>query len=356
MHHELARLLSGRWWIAPSYIETLQARVRQVEGLSAVDIQAAKEAYSGAQPPAPTIVGDVAVIEVCGAITYRSSWISRYLGWATIEDLQIQLRAALADTSVKTILFRWDSPGGVVDMVKEFADEIYAARGAKAMVSVSDLMICSAAYWLASQTDTIYATDSSQIGSIGVYTMHVDLSAALEKSGVKITFIQYGANKTSGNPYEPLGDDTRAIIQAEVDEIGGWFDAAVARGRSVTKKVVGDSYGQGLVFSGPKAIELGLADKRGTFGQVLGKLTRGRGTAAGRFATAGITAGADEEDDEGVDPDEAGECPDGYDLDDDGMCYLTADAKKARAAQRSAAVAEADSDAAGAAIARAERQ
>lgn len=365
---DLLQMFSGRWWIDGRYQRSLVHTLRQIEALSPEAVVELRERYAGAAPPAPTIVGDVAIIEASGPITYRASFLTRYLGWPTIEDLQAQFTAAFQDSSVRTVLVRWNSPGGISDMVKEFADWLYEAKGrsTKVVVSVADLMICSAAYWIAAQSDLIYGTESSQIGSIGVYMLHEDDSAYLEKLGIKLTFITYGAHKVEGNPYEPLSDEARARFQAEVDEVGGWFDAAVARGRQVTKKVVADSFGQGLVFSGPKAIELGLADKRGTWAQVVAKLTKGRGAGTGTAARsraevladlhgqaddaatalrglvidpAAITAWlerqrrAEEDEDDTVDPNDDGTCPAGYEPDDEGRCRRSPTEAAASAAQ-----------------------
>jgi signal peptide peptidase SppA len=274
MHYELAQLFStSRWLIEP---RALRALVHQAGLATPESIHAAMVAY-GQRPMEPTVIGDVAVIEVNGPITYKSSWLSMFFGGASIQDLQQQFRMALGDQAVRTIAFKFDSPGGVIDMVPEFADEIYKARGTKTMVAIADTMIASAAYWLAAQVDTIYATTSSQLGSIGVYNEHEDLSGMLEKAGVKITLIAHGDHKVDGNPYEPLSDEARAARQAGVDEVGEWFDAAVARGRGVKKSVVLDTFGQGQVFRGKEAIALGLADRVGTFSDVLLKLTKGRG-------------------------------------------------------------------------------
>ncbi len=139
-------------------------------------------------------------------------------------------------------------------MRPEFAAEIFAARGRKTIIAVADTMICSCAYWLASQVDTIYATQSAEIGAIGVYAAHEDLSGMLEQAGITVTLIAHGDNKIDGNPYEKLSATARAQMQAGVDEIGGWFEAAVARGRGVTTSVVLKSFGQGLVFRGQEAI------------------------------------------------------------------------------------------------------
>lgn len=242
----------------------------------------------------PMMLGEVAVIDVCGPITYKSSWLSMYFGLASIEDLQTQFRMAMADATASAVVFRVDSPGGTVDMMPEFADEVFEAkgRGSKSVYAVADTMIASCAYWLASQADAIYATASSQLGAIGVFAEHAEISGMLEKAGIKITLIAHGDHKTDANPYEPLSDAARADLQAKVDEVGGWFDAAVARGRKVSKAVVLEQFGQGKMFRGAQAIKIGLADEAGTFGQLLAKLASGRRRQSGlRGAAAGIEAG-----------------------------------------------------------------
>ncbi len=248
---------------------------------SAEAVRVAVQAYTD-RPLAPQMVGDLAVIDICGPIAYKNSWLSYYFGGASIQDLQQQFRLALSDPGVKTIAFRIDSPGGDVTMASEFADEIFAARGKKPIVAVADTMICSCAYWLASQVDTIYATQSAQLGAIGVYCEHDDISEMLKKAGITITLVAHGENKVDGSPYEKLSDTARADMQAGVDEIGGWFDAAVARGRGVDVATVLKSFGQGKVFRGAKAIKLGLADKAGTVGQVIGKLAKAVPTTVAR--------------------------------------------------------------------------
>jgi len=269
----------GQLWVEPkafrAWLATAKVKAAALAGPDAV--QAAVTAYSQ-RTIAPQMVGDLALIDVCGPITYKSSWLSYYFGGASIQDLQQQFRMALGDPAVKTIAFRIDSPGGVIDMMPEFADEIYTARGkeSRPIIAVADTMICSCAYWLASQVDTIYATQSAQIGAIGVYCEHDDISKMLKKAGITITLIAYGENKIDGHPYAPLSDTARAELQASVDEIGGWFDAAVARGRGVDQSVVAKTFGQGKVFRGKTAVKLGLADKAGTFGQVIGRLAKAR--------------------------------------------------------------------------------
>ena len=275
MTQAFAEVLQGsRWLVEPS---AMRALVMRALALSSQEVEAARIAVAamGDRELMPTMVGDVAVIPMTGFITYKASWFSMLFG-CSIQQMQAQFRVAVADASTRTILFRCDSPGGVVDMVPEFADEIYAARGTKPMLAVADPLIASAAYWLTSQCDTIYASRSSMLGSIGTKTEHEDISALLEKQGVKMTIIAHPDAKRAGNPYEPLSEEARAELQAWVDEVGLEFEAAVSRGRGVPKARVVEWTQLCLTPRGKRALSLGLADKVGTFDGVLGKLTKTR--------------------------------------------------------------------------------
>lgn len=305
MRNELTALFGAdALFVEPSAFQAwlTEAKVRAAGLQGGTGVQAAIQAYDQRER-GPRLIGDVAVIDICGPITYKSGWLSWYFGASSIADLQLKFRTALADPAVKTILFRVDSPGGEVTMVPEFADEIFAARGQKPILAVADTLVASAAYWLAAQASTLYAPVSGRLGSIGVYTEHIDVSRMLEQAGVTVTLIAHGDHKVDGHPYAPLPDDVKARIQAQVDEIGGEFEAAVARGRGVSKKDVVDTFGQGQTFRGKQAIALGMADKLGTFSQVVARLTKSRpGMAASPMADgvteAIVAAAADDEEEE----------------------------------------------------------
>lgn len=280
MMQEFSELFGHSLWLMePTAMRGLLARA---QAATPDAVQAAMKAYADSpQLPSVTLVGDVAVICMSGPIVYRSSWMSMYFGLATIESMRAQFRAALNDPVVRQIVWRCSSPGGAVEMVPEFADEIYAAKGqGKPITFVADTMICSCAYWLASQGDQIVATRSSMLGAIGTFVRHEDISEMLAKAGIKITTIKHGDHKDEGNPYEPLSDEARAELQAYADEIGTEFETAVARGRGVTKKVVLETFGQGRIIRGKKAVDLGMASKMGTFDAVLGKMSKPRGARA----------------------------------------------------------------------------
>ncbi len=309
---------SSRWWIEHDAMHGLIERYAAITPEARQAAEAKAAAY--VQSSDPTMVGDIAVIPIAGPIFYKPSWYACYFGGAILTTIRAQFRTAVNDPNVKGIVFPFDSPGGIVDMVPEFAKELFAARGKKPLMAVADTLIASAAYWLASQCDQIYVTESSRVGSIGVYCEHEEISAMLEKVGIKVTLIAYGDHKVDGNPYEPLSDDARAKIQADVNRTGDKFTTAVARGRGVSKKIVLSTFGQGQVFDGETAITLGMADKIGTFEQVTGKTGKSRGSRAAAVVPV-VHAESDDNGDEPVAPNEDGTCPEGYVLDGD-LCYL----------------------------------
>jgi len=313
---DFAKILGSRWLIDPIHLRPLMERV------ATATPEAVAAAVAAYHDPQPKVIGDIALIECSGPITHRCSWFSMWYGSSTIESMQAQLRSALQDPAVKTIVWRVDSPGGVIDMVPEFADELFAAREIKPMIAVSDTMIASAASWLFMQCNQVIVPKSGSIGSIGTYMLHEDISQMLEEWGIKLTFIYAGEHKVEGNPYEPLSDEARAHFQSEANLIFGWFNAAVARGRDVTTKVVLDTFGQGRMFYGQTAVKLGMADKVGTFDSIIGRLQGRKRAGAQAFVIGGKVEGAALAlaAKKAVDPDEDGNCPDGYEK-RDGMCH-----------------------------------
>ncbi|MGE3840058.1 MAG: S49 family peptidase [Vicinamibacterales bacterium] len=352
MMKDFAKILNAQWLIDPAHLRPLMER------LASATPEAIAAAVAAYREPQLTVVGDVAVIECSGPITHRCSWFSMYYGSATIEGMQAQFRAALNDPAVKTIVFRVDTPGGTIDMVPEFADEIYAAREIKNIIAVSDTMIASAGTWLFRNCSKVIVPRSGQIGSIGTYFLHQDVSKMLEEWGVKLTFIYAGENKVEGNSYEALSDTARAHFQEKADMIFGWFNASVARGAGVTTKVVLDTFGQGRMFYGQTAAKLGLADQVGTYDSVIGRL-QGRkrmGISAAvepaplaaeaipeAPAAPASPAAATQPSADVVEPDEDGHCPEGYEK-RDGQCHPveTDDAEATAAATDARAAADRD--------------
>jgi signal peptide peptidase SppA len=172
--------------------------------------------------------------------------------------------------------------------VQELYDVIVSARAEKRVVACVNSLAASAAYWLACAANEMVVTPGGQVGSVGVYMMHADVSKKMEMEGVKTTFVQAGAFKTEGNPFEPLSAEARAAIQEQVDAYYGMFVKAVAGGRGVAQSAVRDGFGQGRMVMAAEAVKMGMADRVATLDATLGRLLM-KGARAGGDKTARMT-------------------------------------------------------------------
>jgi capsid assembly protease len=214
--------------------------------------------------------GAIVVIPIYGVLLQRplADISGGSIGTSTT-SISAALRQVVEDPGVGSIVLDIDSPGGDVSGIDELATEIYQARKQKRIVAVSNCLCASAAYYLAAQCSEIVVSPSSQTGSIGVYCVHEDDSAALEAAGIKLELIKYGANKAEGNNLGPLTDSAREHMQSMVDGYGIAFERAVARGRGITQSDVHSKFGQGRVFDAKTAVRIGMADRVGTLADVL---------------------------------------------------------------------------------------
>lgn len=217
--------------------------------------------------------GYVAVIPIHGVIERRSSFLAELFGGTSVESVRTAFRAAIADPDVKGIVLDVDSPGGGVAGVTELADEIRSARGAKPIYALADTTAGSAAYWLAAQADQLYVTPSGEVGSVGVYGVHIDISRALEAEGVTPTIVSAGPRKTEETDLEPLSDDARAAIQARVDTYYDQFVGDVAKGRGISAEAVRKDYGEGATLLAKDALAAGMVDGIETMDGVLRRIT-----------------------------------------------------------------------------------
>jgi signal peptide peptidase SppA len=215
--------------------------------------------------------GNVAMIPVYGIVSQRMDMLSEFSGGISTERLMADMKAALADNTVKAIVMDVDSPGGGVYGVQEVSDFIRSSRGEKPIIAQINSLAASGGYWIGSAADEIVITPGGEAGSIGVYMLHSDFSKFLDEAGIKETFIFAGKNKVEGNSSEPLGDDALAYFQSRVDDYYEMFVDAVAKGRGITVKKVNQEYGQGRVFGAKQAVAVGMADRIATLDQTLAR-------------------------------------------------------------------------------------
>lgn len=215
--------------------------------------------------------GSTRVIPMHGIMAQRRIAGASTGGGVSTEVTGQAIDAALADSGVKAIILHIDSPGGSVAGTRELAAKVAAGKAQKPIIAQVDSMAASAAYWVASQATEVVVTPGGDVGSIGVVSMHEDISAMLEREGVRRTLITAGKFKAEGHPYAPLTDEARAHFQDRVNEAYRDFVGAVASGRGVATKAVEDHYGQGRMVGAKAAHGVGMVDRVATFEETLAR-------------------------------------------------------------------------------------
>lgn len=272
-----------------SGIELTQEEIRARIGAGRVEA-----ARPGASQPIGTQIG---VLPLQGVIAPKMNMFTEISGGTSLEEFMHEFRELRDDASVSAIVCDIDSPGGSVFLLAEAWAEIFDARAVKPLVAVVRPSCGSAALYIASAFEEIVCTPSGEIGSIGCYMVHEDWSKANELAGVKPTYIAYGRYKVEGNPDEPLGDEALQFLQSRVDQCGQEFEAAVAKGRGVSVKVVREQFGQGRMLTAKEAKAVGLVDRVDTIENTLMRLAGGRrgrsgGASAERASVEEIRADA----------------------------------------------------------------
>lgn len=209
-----------------------------------------------AENPLLMMEDGVGIIRLHGPLMRDPDLISTLLFGATdINQVADAVRQAADSKEVKSILLDIDSPGGTVNGTPELAQVVADASKLKTIYAFSAGQMCSAAYWVASQCQAVYASPSARVGSIGVMLPFIDSAEKFRSQGLKVEVFAAGKFKGMGTPGVPLSEEQRALLQADVEEIAADFkEAVLARGRRIPDEAM-----EGQSFSARKAQRYNLA-------------------------------------------------------------------------------------------------
>lgn len=204
-------------------------------------------------------IGAVGIIPIEGTLVRKGAFLGQSSGETSYEGLSAQVARAM-DPAIRGVVFEVDSFGGVVNGAFELADQIHALSQIKPTLAILTDYAMSAAYLQASQCRQIVMPKHGAAGSIGVITMHVDRSAAVEQSGLKVTVVKSGAKKDQGSSLGPISDDYLARLQMSVDAARDEFADVVARGRGARLTKAAALATEADWFEGEAAVAAGLVD------------------------------------------------------------------------------------------------
>jgi len=195
-----------------------------------------------------------AVIEVMGEIADDKP--------ASSENIITALDSAFKDKETKGIILRINSPGGSAVQASDIYNAIMAKRkmhpDVKVYAVIED-MGASAAYFIASAADAIYANPASLVGSIGVLIDGFGVPDLMTKLGVERRLITAGRHKGFLDPFSVENPEEKVIAEAMIEEIHQYFIDSVKKGRGDRLKKDPTLF-SGLVWNGFQAKKLGLID------------------------------------------------------------------------------------------------
>lgn len=217
-------------------------------------------------------------IEIRGCIlTYRPDNADDLFGFnddscdtiTSSEEVVSKLKDATGNPNIKAVVLEIDSGGGS----PVGAEEIASALKSLGKPSIAWVRggASSAAYWVASAADTVIASKSSDIGSIGVTISYVDNAKQNIKDGLTYNQLTTGKYKDTGTPDRTLTVDERSLIQRDLDIVLDNFIQAVATNRHLSVARV-TALADGSTMLGRMALRNGLIDQLGTQEEVWQKL------------------------------------------------------------------------------------
>lgn len=246
----------------------IEQDIRRHEPMAVRDIDAAMSAidfkafwFLDDEPDDPskgyTVDNGVAKIDVRGLLIPAVSYDARDYGVTGYDQIARYIADAESNPEVERIVLDVDSGGGYVKGLSIATAAIENSQ--KPIETFVSGDAYSAAYWLASTTETITAADFSGLGSIGVLMMHEEHSSALEKWGYKVSVIRSGKWKAAFNDVEPLTDEQKKRLQDDCDSLALDFFNHVASHRGMSAEMV-ESW-QADTFNAKLAKSYGMIDK-----------------------------------------------------------------------------------------------
>ena len=209
--------------------------------------------------------GDLAVLSISGSMVSRESWMNRFFGLTSYQEIR---NAAIAahEGGARAILLDVDTNGGSAEGIGELSDfiadfdrsviPIYSYTGTKAL---------SAGYWISATGRKLFSSSMALNGSIGVISSHFSYARMLEKQGIDVTMFRAGEFKALGSPYEKLDDKAKAEIEGRMGKFYDQFLSHVSSHRGIPIPALIETAAEGRVFMGHDGLKAGLVDSITSF-------------------------------------------------------------------------------------------
>ncbi|MCD8139667.1 MAG: signal peptide peptidase SppA [Planctomycetaceae bacterium] len=204
--------------------------------------------------------GTLAVVTVHGPITGNGSSLD---GTGSLGYVSQQLRAAARSSAVKAVILQIDSPGGGLTASDLLHHEVeLLRRRGKPVIAWSGSTMASGGYYIAVAAESVMASPTTTIGSIGVILQHFQVQELLGKLGIRVDPVTSGEHKDLGSPFRAMTPEERRILEDYIAVAHARFVAIVAEGRDLPPERVRE-VADGRIFDPTFALERGLIDSIG---------------------------------------------------------------------------------------------
>lgn len=207
---------------------------------------------------------EIAVIHIDGDITPGPSTPGLFGASITGDDIADAIKKARESDGIRAIILRINSPGGAVQPSERIAREVELTRGKKPIiVSMADLA-ASGGYMSAAYGETIFAPPNALTGSIGIFSIKLDLDRLIARLGVSVETVKVGDHADANSAFRAWSAPERQAQQRVLAYLYDRFVKLVAEGREMDPARV-DQVGRGRIWSGSRARTAGLVDRTGGF-------------------------------------------------------------------------------------------
>ena len=178
------------------------------------------------------------------------------------DTLARRIRALAQDDEVSAVVLRVNSPGGSATASEVILQELRRLQEKKPLVVSMGGLAASGGYWISCLADHIVARPETITGSIGVFGLLPSVDGLLDKLGVQVDTVRTAPHADAQSMYRARTEPELENLQTFVDQIYQDFLERVSKGRSLPQERVHE-IGQGRVWLGVDALELGLVDSLG---------------------------------------------------------------------------------------------
>lgn len=201
-------------------------------------------------------VGDkIGILEVCGTII-------------DTRRINEQINDFSDSCEIKAVVLRIDSPGGGVVPFQELHAELKRLAQVKPLIISMGSVAASGGYYLAVAGERLFANPGTITGSIGVIMSFPDYRELMGKVGVKTEVVKSGQYKDIGSSSREFSEADRELMQAMIDDVHAQFVQAISEGREIPLDRL-RPYVDGRILTGQQAMNAGLIDELGTFGDAV---------------------------------------------------------------------------------------